>query len=131
MIASAAIPRLGIPACDWWNEALHGVARNGTAIVYPQAITLAATWNPGLLHRVADSISTEARAQNAALLADAPGLTGATTDTLTIAIDTLTIATPRPPTPATTTALSPTPAAASSATPARSTSPPPPALRVT
>ncbi|WP_068772999.1 glycoside hydrolase family 3 C-terminal domain-containing protein [Termitidicoccus mucosus] len=70
MMASAAIPRLEIPAYDWWNEALHGVGRNGTATVYPQAIALAATWNPGLHFRVADSISTEARAKNNDLLAN-------------------------------------------------------------
>ena len=40
-----AIPRLGIPAYNWWNEALHGVARAGTATVFPQAIGMAATWD--------------------------------------------------------------------------------------
>ncbi|HUK30424.1 MAG TPA: glycoside hydrolase family 3 C-terminal domain-containing protein [Candidatus Acidoferrum sp.] len=58
-----AIPRLGIPAYDWWNEALHGVARAGNATVFPQAIGLAATWDTGLMHGVADVISTEARAK--------------------------------------------------------------------
>jgi beta-glucosidase len=58
-----AIPRLGIPAYNWWNEALHGVARAGNATVFPQAIGLAATWDADLLHRVADVISTEARAK--------------------------------------------------------------------
>ncbi|MGB7845921.1 MAG: glycoside hydrolase family 3 C-terminal domain-containing protein [Candidatus Acidiferrum sp.] len=58
-----AIPRLNIPAYNWWNEGLHGVARSGTATVFPQAIGLAATWDTGLLHRVADTISTEARAK--------------------------------------------------------------------
>ncbi len=57
-----AIPRLGVPAYDWWNEALHGVA-TGRATVFPQAIGLAAMWDPGLLNRVADIISTEARAK--------------------------------------------------------------------
>ena len=61
--AAPAIPRLGIPAYDWWNEALHGVARAGQATVFPQAIGLAATWDTGLLHRIADVISTEARAK--------------------------------------------------------------------
>jgi beta-glucosidase len=56
-----AIPRLNIPAYNWWNEGLHGVARAGTATVFPQAIGLAATWDSDLLHRVADVISTEAR----------------------------------------------------------------------
>ncbi len=64
MMASPAIPRLGIPEYDWWNEALHGVARNGTATVFPQAIGFAATWNPELIQRMADAISTEARAKN-------------------------------------------------------------------
>jgi beta-glucosidase len=58
-----AIPRLDIPAYNWWNEALHGVARSGTATVFPQAIGLAATWDTDLLHRIADTISTEARAK--------------------------------------------------------------------
>jgi beta-glucosidase len=57
-----AIPRLGVPAYNWWNEALHGVAQ-GRATVFPQAIGLAATWDPDLMHRVADIISTEARAK--------------------------------------------------------------------
>ncbi len=56
-----AIPRLGIPAYNWWNEGLHGVARAGNATVFPQAIGLAATWDTDLVHRVADVISTEAR----------------------------------------------------------------------
>ncbi len=60
---AAAIERLDIPAYDWWNEALHGVARAGTATVFPQAIGLAATWDTDLMHRVADVISTEARAK--------------------------------------------------------------------
>src|ERR1019366_373510 len=60
---AAAIPRLGIPAYNWWNEALHGVARAGNATVFPQAIGLAATWDTNLIHRVADVISTEARAK--------------------------------------------------------------------
>jgi beta-glucosidase len=57
-----AIPRLGVPAYNWWNEALHGVAQ-GRATVFPQAIGLAATWDTELMHRVADIISTEARAK--------------------------------------------------------------------
>ena len=65
--SAPAIPRLNIPAFDWWNEALHGVAQ-GRATVFPQAIGLAATWDTGLMHTVADTISTEARAKyNAAL----------------------------------------------------------------
>jgi beta-glucosidase len=61
--AAPAIPRLNIPAYDWWNEALHGVARAGQATVFPQAIGLAATWDTDLMHRVAGVISTEARAK--------------------------------------------------------------------
>ena len=60
---AAAIPRLGVPAYNWWNEGLHGVARSGNATVFPQAIGLAATWDTDLIHRVADVISTEARAK--------------------------------------------------------------------
>jgi beta-glucosidase len=58
-----AIPRLGIPAYNWWNEALHGVARAGNATVFPQAIGLAAMWDTALVHNIADVISTEARAK--------------------------------------------------------------------
>ncbi len=61
-----AIPRLGLPAYDYWNEALHGVARNGIATVFPQAIGMAATWNPALLRETADVIATEARAKHRA-----------------------------------------------------------------
>jgi beta-glucosidase len=57
------IPRLGIPAYNYWSEALHGVARNGRATVFPQAIGLAATWNPALIQRVACAIGDEARAK--------------------------------------------------------------------
>lgn len=61
---SAAIPRLGIPAYDWWNECLHGVARAGKATVFPQAIGLAATFNEPLMFDVATAISDEARAKH-------------------------------------------------------------------
>ena len=64
MNASPAVERLGIPAYDWWNEGLHGVARAGYATVFPQAIGLAATWNPELVQKVADVVSTEARAKH-------------------------------------------------------------------
>jgi beta-glucosidase len=64
MNGAAAIERLGIPEYEWWNEALHGVARAGYATVFPQAIGLAATWNTDLMHEVADVISTEARAKH-------------------------------------------------------------------
>jgi len=63
MNAAPRIARLDIPAYDWWNESLHGVARAGVATVFPQAIGLAATWNTDLMLRVADVISTEARAK--------------------------------------------------------------------
>ncbi len=58
-----AIERLGVPAYNWWNECLHGVARAGRATVFPQAIGLAATWDTDLIHRVANAISDEARAK--------------------------------------------------------------------
>ena len=61
--SAPALPRLNIPAYDWWNEALHGVARAGRATVFPQAIGLAATFDTDLMHRIADVISTEARAK--------------------------------------------------------------------
>ena len=59
-----AIPRLGVPAYDWWSEALHGVARGGIATVFPQAIGLAATWDPDLIHQTATVIGVEARAHH-------------------------------------------------------------------
>jgi len=60
---AVAIPRLGIPEYDWWNEALHGVARADLATVFPQAIGLAATWDPGLIEEMALIIGYEARAK--------------------------------------------------------------------
>ncbi len=57
------VPRLNIPAYNWWNEALHGIARAGEATVFPQAIALAATFDDSLVNRIADVISTEARAK--------------------------------------------------------------------
>lgn len=65
-----AIPRLGIPAYNWWNEGLHGVARAGVATVFPQAIGLAAAFDPELVYRAADIISTEARAKYNAAAAE-------------------------------------------------------------
>jgi beta-glucosidase len=59
-----AIPRLGIPAYDYWNECLHGVARNSNATVFPQAIGLAAMWDTAMLHDMADCTATEARAKH-------------------------------------------------------------------
>src|SRR5512146_2330250 len=58
-----AIPRLGVPAYDWWNEGLHGVARAGNATVFPQAIGMAAMFDEPLLRQLADVISTEFRAK--------------------------------------------------------------------
>ena len=60
---SPAIERLGIKEYNWWNEAAHGVARAGVATVFPQAIGMAATFNPELNQTVADAVSTEARAK--------------------------------------------------------------------
>lgn len=63
-----AIARLNIPEYNWWNEALHGVGRSGTATVFPQAIGMAATFNDGLIKQVATAVSDEARAMyNAAI----------------------------------------------------------------
>ncbi|WP_093298844.1 glycoside hydrolase family 3 protein [Pseudoxanthomonas sp. CF385] len=62
--AAPAIERLGVPAYDWWNEALHGVARAGQATVFPQAIGLAATFDVPLMGEVATTISDEARAKH-------------------------------------------------------------------
>ena len=73
MMDSPAIERLGIERYHWWNEALHGVARSGTATVFPQAIGLAAAWDPELHQRIADTISTEARAKNNEVLAAGNG----------------------------------------------------------
>jgi beta-glucosidase len=64
--AADAIPRLGIPEYNWWNEGLHGVARAGVATVFPQAIGMAATFDVPLMRRVADVISTEFRAKYSA-----------------------------------------------------------------
>ena len=63
MNKAPAIERLGVPAYDWWNEALHGVAYAGHATVFPQAIGLGATWNEELVKSVAAAISDEARAK--------------------------------------------------------------------
>jgi beta-glucosidase len=64
LYGAPAIDRLGIPAYNWWNEALHGVARAGKATVFPQAIGLAATFDAGLIRRAATVISDEARAKH-------------------------------------------------------------------
>ena len=64
------IPRLNIPAYNWWNEALHGVARAGTATSFPQAIGLAAMFDDELLTRLGDVAATEGRAKYNALAAE-------------------------------------------------------------
>ena len=61
--ACAAIPRLGIPAYDYWSEGLHGVARNGRATVFPQVIGLAAAWDPSLAQRIGSATGDEGRAK--------------------------------------------------------------------
>ena len=60
---SPAIERLGVPEYNWWNEALHGVARAGVATMFPQAIGLAATFDAPMLKEIGDVISTEGRAK--------------------------------------------------------------------
>jgi len=67
---AAAIPRLGIPEYNWWSEGLHGVGRTGYATVFPQAIGMAATFDPDLLHTEAGVIATEFRAKYSEQLKD-------------------------------------------------------------
>lgn len=64
LYTSPAIPRLGIPEYNWWNECLHGVARAGYATVFPQSISIAASWDTDLIYNVATAISDEARAKH-------------------------------------------------------------------
>lgn len=61
---SPAIPRLGIKGYNWWNEALHGVARNGSATVFPQPIGMASSFDTDLVHEVFTAVSDEARVKN-------------------------------------------------------------------
>ena len=61
MDTSPAIERLGIPQFQWWNEALHGVGRNGFATVFPITMAMAASWDDALLHQVFTAVSDEAR----------------------------------------------------------------------
>lgn len=63
MDESPAIKRLGIPQFQWWNEALHGVGRNGTSTVFPITMGMAASWDDALLFKVYDAVSDEARAK--------------------------------------------------------------------
>ena len=58
------MPRLGVPEYNWWNEALHGVARAGLATVFPQPIGMAASFNPEMVYEVFNAVSDEARAKN-------------------------------------------------------------------
>lgn len=58
-----AIPRLGVPAYNWWNEGLHGVARAGVATVFPQAIAIGAAFDTDLAEKVGDTIAEEGRAK--------------------------------------------------------------------
>lgn len=73
--SSDAIERLGVPAYNWWSEALHGVARSGRATVFPQAIGLGATFDPALLENIGEAISDEARAINNHMLDSGKELT--------------------------------------------------------
>lgn len=61
---SPAIPRLGIPQFEWWSEALHGVARNGFATVFPNTTGMASSFDDALLQRIYTAVSDEARAKN-------------------------------------------------------------------
>lgn len=71
MFSAPAIERLNVPAYNWWNECLHGVARNGRATVFPQAIGMAATFDKDLMFDIGKAISMEARAKyNAAVAKD-------------------------------------------------------------
>ncbi len=63
MFEAPAIERLGIPRYSWWNECLHGIARNGKATVFPQAIGMAATFDPELMYRIGQAIALEGRAK--------------------------------------------------------------------
>ncbi|MEN0048194.1 MAG: glycoside hydrolase family 3 N-terminal domain-containing protein [Bacteroidota bacterium] len=63
MYSAPAIERLGVPEYNWWNECLHGVARNGRATIFPQAIGMAATFDTDLMHRIGEAVSDEARAK--------------------------------------------------------------------
>ena len=64
-----AVERLGVPSYNWWNEACHGIGRNGRATVFPQVIGLAATWDRILVKRVASTVADEARAKHHAAVA--------------------------------------------------------------
>ena len=63
---SKPVERLGIKPYNWWNEALHGVARSGLATVFPQPIGMAASFDPDAIHTIYTAVSDEARAKNTA-----------------------------------------------------------------
>ncbi len=63
---SKPVERLGIKPYNWWNEALHGVARSGLATVFPQPIGMAASFEPDAIHTIYTAVSDEARAKNTA-----------------------------------------------------------------
>ena len=65
MMETPSVPRLHIPSYHYWSEGLHGIANNGVATVFPQAIGMASTWDPQLIYRVAEVIGTEARGKYA------------------------------------------------------------------
>ena len=64
LFTAPAIPRLQVPEYNWWNECLHGVARAGYATVFPQSITIAASWDTDLMNKVGSAVSDEARAKH-------------------------------------------------------------------
>jgi len=64
MDTSPAIPRLGIPAFQWWNEALHGIGRNGFVTIFPITTMMAASWDDELVYNIFTAVSDEARAKN-------------------------------------------------------------------
>lgn len=66
--SAKGVPRLNIPSYNYWSEALHGIARNGRATVFPQAIGMAATWDRQLIQQVASAIGDEGRAKYHAAL---------------------------------------------------------------
>ena len=67
------VERLGVPAYNWWNEALHGVARAGTATMFPQPVAMASMFDPEMIRKIGDVVATEARAKyNDCLLYTSP-----------------------------------------------------------
>jgi beta-glucosidase len=62
-VSSPEVDRLKLPVMNWWTEAIHGISRAGSATVFPQAIAMAASWDPELMRKVGDVTATEARAK--------------------------------------------------------------------